>query len=209
MTPRFDPVVRGLAAVAAVAALAVFPGCSETPGRSPDAAAPASIDDAALPVDGASTEDRGAEPDAGPPALAACTCDPDETCTACVENLATCCYGDPELSGQAALLAATCEAAAPCRACCDECAAASCETLRATGSCPNLAPNEPFPVSSTNGGLLNGGPLSEFHTKPLATNADLATALKDAPGFVPRTRRATDRFPRQRGPGARVAGAGV
>lgn len=93
-----------------------FAACSE--GTTSDAGAPS--------PDAASAEDAGF----------ACACDPEERCAACFENLDRCCYGGGLAREQRHLLTVACEDQPACRACCRECAEASCETLRATGSCP-------------------------------------------------------------------------
>jgi hypothetical protein len=94
---------------------------TETPaidaGRIADAAAP-----------GASAPDAGAH----------CACEADEDCHACYENIGRCCYDDPTMLGNLEAVVANCQALPGCRACCNECAARSCDALKANGECPNL-----------------------------------------------------------------------
>jgi hypothetical protein len=64
-----------------------------------------------------------------------CVLRDDETCAACFSRLATCCYGDADIQGMITPLTAACEERLECRRCCDECAADTCESLRAY-TCP-------------------------------------------------------------------------
>lgn len=182
--PRPDR--RTLALAAALIATLAW-GCDTAPGAapadaerpSPDATADARPMDAERAAD--ANTDAGADADTS--TTISCNCDPDETCAACIAHIGECCYEDPALGGQADLLAATCEGAAACRACCAECEALDCDTLKRTGSCPNLpTPASADAVARANGVQLNGNPLQFIHTGPLSANADLTALLRANPG---------------------------
>lgn len=76
----------------------------------------------------------------GGPAPLVCECAAGERCLECYRHLGDCCYGDPTIFGQVARLAENCEREGDCAACCDECAARTCEELRAGHDCPAALP---------------------------------------------------------------------
>ncbi len=102
-----------------------------------DGGARAGAGDARPPDATAATDAAVAAPDTSVPG---CRCDPVEDCAACFANIGRCCADDPALAGQTPRLAAACEGNPSCAVCCAECAAKSCERLRADGECPNEEP---------------------------------------------------------------------
>jgi hypothetical protein len=93
----------------------------------------ASGDAAVAPDAAAVAPDAAAKP-------AGCACDPVEDCAACFAQIGRCCYDDETIGGQVGRLVATCESRAACTVCCTECAAKSCEQMRADGDCPTVEP---------------------------------------------------------------------
>jgi hypothetical protein len=75
----------------------------------------------------------------GGPVCTACTAEEGEDCLGCWSKILDCCYrADERADAKPAEMAARCSDLAPCAACCNECAAQSCDELRAHGNCPNL-----------------------------------------------------------------------
>lgn len=78
-----------------------------------------------------------APPDTGPGAFPqGCACGDDDDCAACFARIGACCNEDPTLNGRAGTLAANCAEVPACKVCCAECAAATCDALKRSGSCP-------------------------------------------------------------------------
>ena len=69
-----------------------------------------------------------------------CAMAPAEDCLPCFEQIGRCCYEDVTIEGQVEALSATCQSDDRCKSCCDECAALSCDQLKANGNCVNLPP---------------------------------------------------------------------
>ena len=94
----------------------------------PDARRP----DAAPPPDA-----KPLAPDAAPAGFPqGCACGDDDDCAACFARIGECCNADPTLNGRAGALAANCAEVPACKVCCAECAAATCDAFKRSGSCP-------------------------------------------------------------------------
>ena len=99
--------------------------------------------DAVVPPDVAHRgKDTGADtrPDGAVPVVTypPCACGPDDDCNACFARIGECCYEDPSMGGQAGLIARNCDSNPSCKPCCSECAARSCEEIKALNGCPAL-----------------------------------------------------------------------
>jgi hypothetical protein len=121
----------GLAGFACQAGGGAAPASADTGGaRDADAGTPD-----ARPASAADAAVRG---DAGPSKACACAAAP-EDCDACFRLISRCCDlegGDETFGGRLDAIMRTCEANPRCAACCDECAARTCEQVRAAGDCP-------------------------------------------------------------------------
>lgn len=111
-------------------------GCSD-PVTGADAAVAA--DAVVIAADGGPGDaaSDGGIGDAGPAPLA-CACDPDEACSACITLIGRCCYEDETFGGTFEYILDNCQSDPSCKSCCNECAALSCDEIKARGSCPNL-----------------------------------------------------------------------
>lgn len=77
-------------------------------------------------------------------ARAACVPEPNEDCASCFAKIGQCCYGDRDWGGPTGsyeALVARCAEAPDCVACCNECAAMTCEGMRAHHVCPVVIPH--------------------------------------------------------------------
>ncbi len=163
-----------------------FLGCGDPkahPSGDAEVAAPDAASDAAAPLSDATAP----IPDAGPGYVPlTCVCESGETCGDCFDRIGECCYDDATLGGMVGPIAQTCEAAGACRACCHECAALTCDQIRAAGACPIMIPSDVAAARETNGIMFNGGPFDALPTAALSTegltdNAALRSVLDANP----------------------------
>ncbi len=136
--------------VAMLLAGSAVPGCGTNDGAAvggsdtaevavstPDAADTNATPDGSTLGKDAAADAKLDSADAGP-VYPPCTCGADDDCDACFARIGECCYEDPTMGGQAGLIARNCDFNPSCKPCCSECAARSCEEIKALGGCPAL-----------------------------------------------------------------------